>query len=70
MSTRPGIVAEAAVDILAARLSTELRLERDEIYRIARAQVTELTRAGFHVTVPVAALATTQRRIKTDRTAT
>ncbi|MBZ6175562.1 hypothetical protein KVH24_23285 [Streptomyces olivaceus] len=68
MSTRPGIVAEAAVDVLAARLSTELRLERDEIYRIARAQAAELTRAGFHVTVPAAALATTQRRLKASRT--
>lgn len=69
MSTRPGIVAEAAIDVLAARLSYELRgLEQDEIRRIARAQAAELTREGFHITVPVAAVATTVRRLKADRT--
>ncbi|EPD63146.1 hypothetical protein [Streptomyces sp. HGB0020] len=67
--TRPGIVAEAAVAALAARLSYELPgLGQDEIRRIARGQAAELTRSGFHVTVPVAAVATTQRRLKAERT--
>ena len=69
MPTRPGLVAEAAIAVLAARLSYELRgLGQDEITRIARAQAAELTRAGFHVTVPVAAVATTARRLKAERT--
>lgn len=67
--TRPGIVAEAAAAVLASRLSYEIPgLEQDEIKRIARGQVAELIRSGFHVTVPVAALATTQRRLKAERT--
>jgi hypothetical protein len=66
--TRTGIVVEAAVDVLAARLSQELRLERDEIYRIARAQAEELARDGFRITVPVTAVSTTVRRLKSDRT--
>lgn len=66
--TRTGIVVEAAIDVLAARLSRELRgLEQDEIRRIARAQAAELTRAGFRVTVPVEALPTTVRRLKAER---
>lgn len=69
MPTRPGIVAEAAIDVLAARLSYEIRgLEQDEIRRIARAQAAELTREGFRITVPVEAVATTVRRLKADRT--
>ncbi|MFF8034886.1 hypothetical protein [Streptomyces sp. NPDC016626] len=68
MTTRTGIVVEAAVDALAACLSQELRLERDEIYRIARAQAAELQRAGFRITVPVSAIPATVRRIKADRT--
>lgn len=69
MGTRPGIVAEAAIAVLAARLSYELPgLEQDEIRRIARAQAAELTKAGFHITVPVAAVATTTRRLKAERT--
>lgn len=67
--TRPGFVAEAAVEVLAARLSYELRgLGPDEIKRIARAQAAELIREGFRITVPVAAVATTQRRLKAERT--
>lgn len=67
--TRPGLVTEAAIAVLAARLSYELPgLEQDEIRRIARAQAAELTRSGFHITVPVAAVATTQRRLKAERT--
>ena len=69
MPTRPGLVAEAAIAVLAARLSYELRgLGQDEITRIARAQAAELTRAGFPLTVPVAAVATTARRLKAGRT--
>ncbi|MFI7137224.1 hypothetical protein ACIBQ5_05475 [Streptomyces massasporeus] len=69
MPTRPGLVAEAAIAVLAARLSYELRgLGQDEITRIARAQAAELTRAGFHITVPVGAIATTARRLKAERT--
>ncbi|OSZ56278.1 hypothetical protein OQI_33830 [Streptomyces pharetrae CZA14] len=68
MTTRPGIVAEAAIDVLAARLSYELRgLEQDEVRRIARAQAAELTREGFRITVPVAAVSTTVRRLKAER---
>lgn len=60
--TRPGYVAEAAIDVLAARLSREIPgLERDEIYRIARSQANDLTRAGFRTTVPVGAIATPPR---------
>lgn len=69
MPTRPGLVAEAAIAVLAARLSYELRgLGQGEINRIARAQAAELTRAGFHITVPVEAVATTARRLKAGRT--
>lgn len=69
MPTRPGLVAEAAIAVLAARLSYELRgLGQGEINRIARAQAAELTRAGFHITVPVEAVATTARRLKAERT--
>lgn len=69
MSTRPGIVAEAAIDVLAARLSYEVPgLEQDEIRRIARAQAGELACEGFRITVPVAAVATTVRRLKAGRT--
>lgn len=67
--TRTGIVVEAAIDVLAARLSRELPgLEQDELRRIARAQANELTRSGFRVTVPVAAVPTTVRRLRSERT--
>jgi hypothetical protein len=66
--TRTGIVTEATIDVLAARLSQELRLERDEIYRIARAQAEDLRREGWRITVPVEAVPTTVRRIRADRT--
>lgn len=63
---RTGIVAEAAIDVLAARLSIEVPgLDQDEIRRMARLQAQDLEREGFRVTVPVAAIATTSRRIKT-----
>lgn len=68
MSTRPGLVVEAAIAALAARLSYEIPgFEQAEIYRIARAQAAELTRDGFRITVPVTAVATSRRRLKTDR---
>ncbi|WP_309095242.1 hypothetical protein [Streptomyces sp.] len=67
--THTGIVVEAAIDVLAARLSRELPgLEQDELRRIARAQANELTRSGFRVTVPVAAVPTTVRRLRSERT--
>lgn len=66
---RPGIVAEAAIDVLAARLSVEIPgLETDEIRRIARRQAAELTREGFRITVPVDAIPTTRRRLRAERT--
>lgn len=61
---RTGIVTAAAIDVLAAALSTELRLEQDELRRIAARQADELARAGFRVTVPVEALSTTRRRTR------
>ncbi|MFD5468857.1 hypothetical protein [Streptomyces sp. NPDC127105] len=71
MSTRPGLVAEAAIDVLAARLSYEIPgLEQDEIRRIARAQAAVLTRDGFRITAPAAVIATTRRRLKATRTTT
>lgn len=67
--TRRGVVAEAAIAVLASRLSYEIPgLNQDEIKRIAAAQAAELNASGFHVTVPVAAVATTQRRLKAERT--
>ncbi|MFG2515997.1 hypothetical protein [Streptomyces sp. NPDC048584] len=66
--TRIGIVTEAAIDVLAARLSQELRLEREEIYRIARAQAEDLRREGWRITVPVEAVPAAVRRIKAGRT--
>jgi hypothetical protein len=69
MTTRAGIVAEAAIDVLAGRLSLEIPgLGQDEIRRIARAQADDLRRAGWRITAPVAAVATTNRRLKADRT--
>ncbi|WP_225080483.1 MULTISPECIES: hypothetical protein [unclassified Streptomyces] len=71
MSTRVGLVAEAAIDVLAARLSYEIPgLNQDEIRRIARAQAALLTCEGFRITAPVAAIATTRRRLKANRTTT
>ncbi|MEU6491127.1 hypothetical protein ABZ890_12120 [Streptomyces sp. NPDC046984] len=68
---RTGIVAEAAIDVLAARLSLEVPgLEQDELRRMARLQAEDLAQEGFRVTVPVTAIATTQRRLKAERTTT
>ncbi|MFJ9381854.1 hypothetical protein [Streptomyces sp. NPDC101455] len=70
-SRRLGIVAEAAAAVLAARLSQEIPgLGQDEIRRIARGQAADLTKAGWRVTVPAAALPTTVRRLKAERTTT
>lgn len=69
MPTRRGIVAEAAIDVLAARLSVEVPgLGQAELRRIARAQADELRAAGWRITAPVSVLATTQRRRKAERT--
>jgi hypothetical protein len=55
---RLGIVADAAVAVLAARLAEELqRLPRYDMDRIAGAQAAALATAGFRITAPVAALA-------------
>jgi len=67
--TRTGYVTEAAIDVLAARLSIEVPgLSQPELRRISRRQAEDLTREGFRVTVPVAAVTTTARRRKTERT--
>lgn len=69
MTTRRGLIAEAAIDVLAARLSTELPgLSQAEIRRIARAQADELRSAGWRITAPVSVLATSQRRRTAKRT--
>lgn len=62
MPTRPGLVADATTAHLAATLSVELRLDQDELMRIAARQTEALRAAGFHVTVPVGALAAARRR--------
>lgn len=68
MSSRTGLVVEAAIEVLATRLQYELPgLEKDEIRRIARAQAAELTKDGFRITVPVAAVPAAARRLKTSR---
>ncbi|MFJ9895273.1 hypothetical protein ACIQPR_18350 [Streptomyces sp. NPDC091280] len=67
---RTGIVVEAAVDVLAAGLSVELRLEQSELRRIAARQADQLVAAGFRVTVPVEALATARRRRASSETTT
>lgn len=59
---RTGIVTEAAIDVLAAALSVEVRLDQAELRRIAGRQAAELIKAGFRVTVPVEALAAARRR--------
>lgn len=65
---RTGFVAEAAIDVLAARLSVEVPgLTQAEIRRIARAQADELRRSGWRITAPVSVLAATQRRRKAER---
>lgn len=61
--TRTGLVAEAAIDVLAARLSVEVPgLGQTEIRRIARAQADELRASGWRITAPVAAVTASSRR--------
>lgn len=63
MSTALGIVAEAAVDQMAASLAPMLPgLPEHELRTIARAQVEDLRTAGWRITAPVAAAATSRRR--------
>lgn len=65
--TRTGIVAEASIEVLAVRLSSELPgLEQAEIRRIARAQADDLKADGWRITAPVTAVATSTRRRKTS----
>ncbi len=65
--SRRAVVAEAAIDVLAARLSQEVPgLEQTEISRIARAQAGDLKRAGWRIAAPVAALPASLRRHKSS----
>jgi hypothetical protein len=55
---RLGIVADAAVAVLAARLAEEMpQLPDYDLQRIAGAQVEALRTAGFRIIAPVAVLA-------------
>lgn len=64
---RRGYVADAATAVLAAALSLELRLDQADLERIAHAQVVQLERAGFRITVPVAAIPAAARRRRAER---
>jgi hypothetical protein len=67
--TRLGFVAEAAIEVLADRLSCELPgLEQAEIRRIASAQAEELRAVGWRITAPVSVIGSASRRRKADRT--
>ncbi|MFF0138023.1 hypothetical protein ACFYRN_16500 [Streptomyces sp. NPDC005227] len=60
---RPGLIVDAAVSVIAARISMEVPgLEQDEVARIAQRAAADLTREGFRVTAPVAVLAASRRR--------
>lgn len=60
MSPRLGLVADAAVTVLADRLAEEMPLlPRYDIERIATAQAEALRADGFRITAPAAALART-----------
>jgi hypothetical protein len=70
-SRRPGIVAEAAAAVLAARISIEVPgLEAADAQRIARRQADDLVKAGWKVTAPVGVIPATARRLKAERTTT
>lgn len=57
MSPRLGLVADAAVSVLADRLAEEMPLlPRYDIERIATAQAEALRGDGFRITAPVTAL--------------
>lgn len=63
--TRTGYVAEAAVEVLAARLVTELPgLPAEELRAMARRQAEDLRSAGWRIAVPASALAEDLRRRK------
>ncbi|MGA5076224.1 hypothetical protein ACPC37_01155 [Streptomyces griseoincarnatus] len=67
--TRTGYVTEAAVSVIAARLSIEVPgLSQTEITRISRRQAEDLVREGYRITVPVNAVPAAARRRKTERT--
>lgn len=69
MSPRLGLVADAAVALLAARLAEEMPLLPDyDVQRIATAQAEALRTAGFRVTAPVAALSRTTQTTPGDTT--
>ena len=60
MSPRLGLVADAAVRVLADRLAEEMPLlPRFDIERIATAQAEALRGRGFRITAPVTVLAAT-----------
>ena len=60
MSPRLGLVADAAVAVLADRLAEEMPLlPRFDIERIAAAQAEALRGRGFRITAPVTVLAPT-----------
>ncbi|MFE9923297.1 hypothetical protein ACFYQA_17430 [Streptomyces sp. NPDC005774] len=60
--TRTGYVAEAAIEVLATRLSSAIPgLDMAEARRITRRQVEELVRDGFRITVPVTVVAAPRR---------
>ncbi|MEU4165612.1 hypothetical protein AB0F46_01840 [Streptomyces sp. NPDC026665] len=62
---RPGLIVDAAVSVIAARLSIEVPgLEQDEVRRIAHRAAADLTQEGFKVTAPAAALAASHRRTR------
>ncbi len=66
--TRTGYVSEAAISVLAARLSIEVPgLCQAEITRISRRQAEDLVREGFRITVPVDAVTAAARRRKAPR---
>ncbi|MER6834281.1 hypothetical protein ABT320_09815 [Streptomyces cellulosae] len=67
--TRTGYVTEAAVSVIAARLSIEVPgLSQSEITRISRRQAEDLVREGYRITVPVDAVPAAARRRKASRT--
>lgn len=63
MSRRLGLVADAAVEVLADRLTRELPgLPRYDITRIAEGQAEDLRKAGWRITAPVTAVARPKSR--------
>lgn len=63
MSTAQGIVADAAADVIAARISTELPgLPDSQARGIARKVVEDLKADGWRIAGPVIAVAASRRR--------